>query len=56
MLLLSEMVPLKTPTKLEVAGGEYSCLGARQEQVVQSQTLAKVVHPTCTFACKSGTS
>ena len=24
--------------------------------IVQSQTLAKVVHPTCTFACKEGTS
>ena len=25
-------------------------------QIVQSQTLAKVGHPTCTFTCKGGTS
>jgi len=26
------------------------------QQIVQSQTLAKVGHPTCTFTCKGGTS
>ena len=25
-------------------------------QIVQSQTLAKMGHPTCTFTCKGGTS
>ena len=45
-----------TPHCLCMAQADFNSLFSLMPHIVQSQTLAKVVHRTCTFPCKCGSS
>ena len=48
--------PQPQPPQCDNADNNSTTNTTPTTQIVQSQTLAKVGHPTCTFTCKGGTS